>query len=82
MAKLIVSNQLKKGETFTGELETTGKNTATFRNKSGDLVKLPLPDHIVNSIEEEYYAGTILQITNGDSWEIEELADFPSDGKA
>lgn len=75
--KIIIKNQLKKGETFVGELGEISGGNATFIDEKDNIIKVPLPQNILDMLEEDYYSGDIIQITNGDNWELEILDEWP-----
>lgn len=77
MPKIIIKNQLKKGESFIGELDEVSNSNATFKDKKDNVVKLPLPSNILTMLDEDYYSGDIVKITNGDDWELETLEEWP-----
>ncbi len=77
MSKLIVKDQIKKGESFIGELDEVSQSNATFKTEKGDTVKVPLPKNILEILDEDYYSGDIIEINHGDDWEINAHDDWP-----
>lgn len=75
--KVIVKNQLKKGESFIGEFDEVSNSNAKFKDQNDNVVNLPLPTNILTMLDEDYYSGDIVKITNGDDWEIESLNEWP-----
>lgn len=72
MAKKIIREQLKKGESISGELEKVDDTAATLTTKDG-VIRVPLPRHVLQVLDDDYYAGDDITITYTEKgiWEVD-----------